>query len=41
MEYILLNDESKLSLVINKIPRDSIVAFDTETTDIDTNRAKL
>ena len=41
VEYILLNDESKLSLVINKIPRDSIVAFDTETTDIDTNRAKI
>ena len=41
LEYILLNDEAKLSLVINKIPRDSIVAFDTETTDIDTNRAKI
>ncbi len=41
LEYILLSDEAKLSLVINKIPRDSIVAFDTETTDIDTNRAKI
>lgn len=41
IEYILLNDEAKLSLVINKIPRDAIVAFDTETTDIDTNRAKI
>ena len=41
LEYILLSDEAKLSLVINKIPRDAIVAFDTETTDIDTNRAKI
>ena len=41
IEYILLNDETKLSLVINKIPRDSIVAFDTETTDIDTHKAKI
>ncbi|HJE03454.1 MAG TPA: DNA polymerase I [Aliarcobacter thereius] len=40
-EYILLNDEASLSLAINKIPRDSIVAFDTETTDIDTTKAKI
>jgi DNA polymerase I len=40
-EYILLNDEAALSLVINKIPRNSIVAFDTETTDIDTSKAKI
>ncbi|WP_198304438.1 DNA polymerase I [Arcobacter vandammei] len=40
-EYILLNDEASLSLVINKIPRDAIVAFDTETTDLDTNKAKI
>lgn len=40
-EYVLLNKEDDLSLVINKIPRDAIVAFDTETTDIDTNKAKI
>ncbi len=40
-EYILLDDESKLSLVINSIPKDSIVAFDTETTGIDVKKAKI
>lgn len=40
-EYILLDDENKLSLVINSIPRDSIVAFDTETTGIDTKNSKI
>jgi DNA polymerase I len=40
-EFILLNDESKLSLVINSIPRDAIVAFDTETTDTDTKKAQI
>ena len=41
MEFILLNDENKLSLAINTIPRDAIVAFDTETTDIDTQKAQI
>lgn len=41
MKFILLNDENKLSLVINSIPKDSIVAFDTETTDIDTQKAQI
>lgn len=41
LEYILLNDESSLSLVINKIPRDAIVAFDTETSGLDTLKAKI
>ena len=41
MKFVLLNDENKLSLVINSIPRDAIVAFDTETTDIDTLKAQI
>ena len=41
MEFVLLNDENKLSLAINTIPRDAIVAFDTETTDIDTQKAQI
>ncbi|QKF77673.1 DNA polymerase I [Arcobacter defluvii] len=41
IEYILLDNENSLSLVINTIPRDSIVAFDTETTDIDVTCAKI
>ena len=41
MEFVLLNDESKLSFVINTIPRDAIVSFDTETTDIDTSKAQI
>lgn len=40
-EYVLLTDESKLSLVINSIPRDAVVAFDTETTDIDVRKAQI
>ncbi len=40
-EYVLLTDESKLSLVINSIPKDAIVAFDTETTDVDVKTAKI
>ncbi|WP_321315571.1 DNA polymerase I [Halarcobacter sp.] len=40
-EYILLDDEKKLLEVINSIPEDTIVAFDTETTDIDTKNASL
>ena len=40
-EYILLDNDNKLFSVINSIPKDAIVAFDTETTDIDTKSAKL
>jgi len=40
-EYILLDNDDKLFSVINSIPKDAIVAFDTETTDIDTKSAKL
>lgn len=40
-KYILLNDENKLSLAINTIPRDAIVAFDTETTDVDAQKAQI
>ncbi len=40
-EYVLLDDEKKLLEVINSIPEDTIVAFDTETTDIDTKNASL
>ncbi|MGE3593255.1 MAG: DNA polymerase I, partial [Arcobacter sp.] len=41
VEYILLDNEHSLSLVINTIPRDSIISFDTETTDIDVTKAKI
>ena len=41
VEYVLLDNENSLSLVINTIPRDAIVSFDTETTDIDTTTAKI
>ena len=41
MEFILLDNENSLSLVINTIPRDAIVSFDTETTDIDVRNAKI
>ncbi len=41
MEFILLDNENSLSLVINTIPRDAIIAFDTETTDIDVRNAKI
>ncbi|WP_320033970.1 DNA polymerase I [Halarcobacter sp.] len=40
-EYILLDDEKKLFEVIDSISEDTIVAFDTETTDIDTKNASL
>jgi DNA polymerase-1 len=35
-EYILLSEANELMKVINGIPKDSIVAFDTETTGLDT-----
>ena len=41
LEYVLLDNENSLSLVINTIPRDAIVSFDTETTDIDVSCAKI
>jgi len=41
MEYILLNEEQELFKVLNQIPKDSIVAFDTETTSVDTLDAKI
>jgi DNA polymerase I len=41
LEFILLDNENSLSLVINTIPRDAIVSFDTETTDIDVTKAKI
>lgn len=40
-ESILLDNEKKLFEVIASIPEDSLVAFDTETTDVDTKNAKL
>ena len=40
-DYILLNNEAELIKVINSIPKDTIVAFDTETTDVDAKNAKI
>ncbi|RXI43486.1 DNA polymerase I [Malaciobacter mytili] len=40
-ETILLNEKNRLFEVINSIKEDSFVAFDTETTDIDANNAKI
>ncbi|MEA3352589.1 MAG: DNA polymerase I [Campylobacterota bacterium] len=40
-DFILLNETSKLYDVINNIPKGSLVAFDTETTSIDTDDAQL
>ncbi len=40
-ESLLLNDKTKLLEVINSIPKESIIAFDTETTDVDTKKAKI
>ncbi|MGM0519718.1 MAG: DNA polymerase I [Campylobacterota bacterium] len=39
--YILLNSKDELFKIINSIPKDSIVAFDTETTSIDSKSAKI
>jgi len=38
---VLLNDEKTLFEVIESIPNDSIVAFDTETTSVNTKVAKI
>ncbi len=40
-EYILLNDEKKLLEIVSSIPDIAIVAFDTETTDLDVKNASL
>ncbi len=40
-ESILLNTEEKLFHIINSIPKDSLVAFDTETTSVNTKTAKI
>lgn len=40
-DFILLNTKEKLEEAINTIPKDSIVAFDTETTSLDTKIAKI
>ena len=40
-EYILLNDEKKLLEIVSSIPEIAIVAFDTETTDLDVKNASL
>ena len=41
LKYTLLDTKEKLFEVLNKIPKDSIVAFDTETTALDTRNANL
>ena len=41
VEYVLLNDEESLLKLVSSISNDTIVAFDTETTDIDVRNAKL
>ena len=40
-EYILLNQSSKLFEVLNTIPKNSLVAFDTVTTGIDAKKANI
>ncbi|MGB5867169.1 MAG: DNA polymerase I, partial [Arcobacteraceae bacterium] len=40
-EYVLLNEPTKLFEVINGIPKNSLVAFDTETTGIDAKKANI
>ncbi|AXX92370.1 DNA polymerase I [Malaciobacter molluscorum LMG 25693] len=40
-DSILLDTKEKLFEVLDSIKDDSIVAFDTETTDLDTNRASI
>ena len=40
-EYILLNDEKKLLEIVNQISDDTIVAFDTETTGLDSSKAQI
>ncbi len=40
-EAVLLNDEAKLETVLRSIPEDAVVAFDTETTGLDTRNATM
>lgn len=40
-EYILLNTAAKLFEILNTIPKNSLVAFDTETTGIDAKKANI
>jgi DNA polymerase I len=40
-QYILLNSKEALFKVINSIPQNSIVSFDTETTSLDSKEAKI
>lgn len=37
----LIQDENKLFEILNSLPKDSIIAFDTETTGLDTKEAKI
>lgn len=41
VEYILLNDEEKLFNIVNSINNETLVAFDTETTDIEVKNAEI
>ncbi len=41
IEYILLNKEKKLFEILNSIDENTIIAFDTETTNLDTKNASL
>jgi DNA polymerase-1 len=40
-EYIILNDEKELLDLVSCIPANSIVAFDTETTGLDSSKAQI
>ncbi|VAY87368.1 DNA polymerase I [hydrothermal vent metagenome] len=40
-EYIVLNDEKKLLNLVSCISKNSIVAFDTETTGLDSSKAQI
>jgi len=40
-ESILIDNDAKLIDIINNIPKNSIIAFDTETTHLDTKKAKI
>lgn len=37
----LIQDKNKLFKILNSLPKDSIIAFDTETTGLDTKEAKI
>ncbi|MCW1360424.1 DNA polymerase I [Campylobacter sp. CCS1377] len=37
----LIQDENRLFEILNSLPKDSIIAFDTETTGLDTKKAKI